>query len=185
MKTTRTQLLTTFAVLFFSSASTFAQDATYPSPTYAPPVESSDFGFEGFYAGILVGGVLDKSSNYLTAPVTKAWDLGVVVGANYYVTDMFLVGVEVQANAVFTKNKVQIEALALARVGVAPSDDILIYAAIGTGSLASKGIYAFGGGVEVMMTDNMSLRGEVLGIGAWGASPDAARVTLGLMWHLN
>jgi hypothetical protein len=31
----------------------------------------------------------------------------------------------------------------------------------------------------------VSVRGELLGLGLWGAGPDAARATAGLLWHVQ
>jgi outer membrane immunogenic protein len=84
------------------------------------------------------------------------------------------------------------DALILGKIGVLASDQVLVYAAAGVGTINTDGdnigVYAVGGGVEVAVTDNMSVRGEVLGLGDWDDFDgndgfDAAKATVSVLWH--
>lgn len=155
------------------------------APYVAPNIYSSSYGFEGFYAGVLLGGMVDGTSSYLTAPDTSALNAGLAVGVNFYITDSVVGGVEVQASGNFGATATVLDALALARVGFAPNDDFMVYGAAGAGVAGGSNVYAFGGGVEVSVMNNIGVRGEILGLGAWGAAPDAAKATVGLIWHMQ
>ena len=45
--------------------------------------------------------------------------------------------------------------------------------------------YAFGGGVELAMTDQLSVRGDLQGLGLFGATPSVGKATVGLLFHIN
>jgi len=143
------------------------------------------YGFEGFYAGVLLGGIFDGTSAYLTAPDVNAISLGVAVGVNFYLTESVIGGLEVQGGADFGATATTFDALGLARLGFAPGDDLMIYGAGGLGSVAGNGVYAFGGGVEAAVMESISVRGEILGLGQWGAAPNAVKATAGLIWRMQ
>ncbi len=186
MKTVRSLMLGVAASLATSFAlASGAMAADITAPYVAPASYGSGYGFEGFYAGVLVGGLLDGSSTYLTAPDVSALSAGVAVGVNFYLTDQIIGGAEVQASANFGATTTEYDALALARVGYAPSDDLMVYAALGAGVAGGTNVYAFGGGVEMAVMDSVGVRGEVLGLGTWGAAPDATKVSVGLIWHMQ
>jgi hypothetical protein len=42
-----------------------------------------------------------------------------------------------------------------------------------------------GGGGEYALTDSLSVKGEVQGIGAWGSGFGAAKVQAGLLFHFQ
>ena len=48
----------------------------------------------------------------------------------------------------------------------------MIYGDLGAGVLQWRAVYAFGGGVELAMTDQLSVRGDLQGIGAVRRHPD-------------
>lgn len=186
MKIVRSLMLgvaTTFAATFAMASGAMAADVT--SPYVAPAAYGSGYGFEGFYAGVIAGGIVDGSSSYLTAPDVSAFSAGVAVGVNFYLTDQVIGGVEVQASANIGATATAYDALALGRVGFAPSDDLMVYAALGAGVAGGSNVYAFGGGVEMAVMDSLGVRGEILGLGAWGSAPDAAKVSVGLIWHMQ
>ena len=172
--------------LMLCVAATFALTAgAYSQSLSDPYVSYGGAGFEGFYAGVLLGGFFDGTSAYLIAPDTNAISLGAAVGVNFYITDSVLGGFEVQGSADFGTTATVFDALALARVGFAPTDDFMFYGAGGLGVAGGSGVYAFGGGVEVAAYDSVSVRGELLGIGTWGTAPDALKGTVGLIWHMQ
>lgn len=165
------------------SGAAMAADLGDFSDPYTP--YSSGFGFEGFYAGVIGGGIWDGTSSYLIAPDTAAFSLGVAAGVNFYITDDVVGGFEFQGTANFGASGTTLDGLALGRLGYAPSDDVMIYAAAGPGLAAGAGIYAVGGGIEYAATDNIGVRAELLGVGAWGTLPDAAKASVGLLWHMD
>lgn len=160
------------AVLTASAAS--AADLLGPvDPIYDSPL----FDFEGLYVGATGGGAFTG---------TMYGTLGVVVGANFAITDGIIAGVEFQGDTYWTgAGYAAYDALALGRVGGFVADNTMIYGDLGAGVLNGTPVYAFGGGVEMAMTDQLSVRGDLQGLGAFGGAPSAAKATVGLLWHLN
>lgn len=159
---------------------------TTPEPVYtAPPA----FSWEGLYTGVEAGGFFYDDETYGV--------IGGVVGANFIPMDPILVGVEIQGDYIFGNDEDAGLVLALGRVGAVVTDQVLVYAAGGVGSIfgddESEMLYALGGGVEFAVTQNISLRGEILGIGDFeDADPplvsdddffDAAKATVGVFYH--
>ncbi len=180
MKYTRALMLGV-ATSFALSAGALAAELNTP---YAAPY-SSGYGFEGFYAGVLVGGFFDGSSAYLTAPDTSAISAGLAVGVNFYLTDSVVGGLEVQASADMGATATISDAFVLGKLGFAPSDDVMVYGTGGAGWVGGSTAYAVGGGVEMAVMDSMGVRGEVLAVGPWGASPNAYKATAGLVWRMQ
>lgn len=161
------------AVLMASTAS--AADLLVDTP--ADPIYSSPlFDFEGLYFGGTAGGALSGS---------LFGTLGVVVGANFAVTDGIIAGVEFQGDTYWNGGFAAYDALALGRVGGFLSDNAMVYGDLGVGLLNSAPAYAFGGGVELAMTDNLSVRGDLQGLGVFGGTPSVAKATVGLLFHIN
>ena len=162
---------------------TSAQAADFFGPAYGsgpvdPIYSSALFNFEGLYLGGTAG-VGSFSS-------TTLGTVGVVIGSNFAINDALLAGGEVQADLYFDGGGVQgFGALALAKFGGYVSDTALLYGTAGGGWIDSSAVYAFGGGAEFAATNQVSLRGEVLGIGSWGASPSGIKGTAGLLWHIQ
>jgi outer membrane immunogenic protein len=145
----------------------------------ADPIYSSQlFDFEGLYLGATGGGALSGGSLYGT--------LGVVVGANFAVTDGILAGVEFQGDTYWNgAGYAAYDALALGRVGGFISDNVLLYGDLGAGFVNATGVYAFGGGAEMGLTSQLSVRGDLQAIGAFGTFPSTAKATVGLLWHMD
>lgn len=158
-----------------SSAATAADLLVGPvDPIYSSPL----FDFEGLYVGAQGGGALASGSLYGT--------LGVVVGANFAITDGIIAGVEFQGNTYWNGGGyAAYDALALGRIGGFISDNAMVYGALGGGLANGTPAYALGAGVEMAMTDQMSIRGELMGVGAFGAGPSSAKATVGLLMHFN
>jgi outer membrane immunogenic protein len=162
------------AVSFASSANAADLLMRPADPIYS----SSLFNFEGLYVGGSAGGAVEAGSLYGT--------LGVVVGANFAVSDGIIAGLEFQGDTYWNGDGyAAYDALALGRVGGFISDNTLLYGDIGGGFVDGSGVYAFGGGVEMGLTDQMSVRGDLQGIGNFGAFPTVAKATVGLLWHIN
>jgi outer membrane immunogenic protein len=162
-----------FAVTMASSAS--AADLLQPAdPIYSSPL----FNFEGLYLGADAGGAFAPGGPYGT--------LGVVVGANFAVTDGIMAGVEFQGDTYWNGGGfAAYDALALGRVGGFVSDNAMLYGDLGAGLYNGAAAYAFGGGVEFGLTSQVSLRGDIQGIGAFGAAPSVGKATIGVLFHMQ
>lgn len=160
------------AVLMATAAS--AADLLTPvDPIYESPL----FDFEGLYVGGTAGGAFNGGA---------FGTLGVVVGANFAVTDGIIAGVEFQGDTYWNGGGyAAYDALALGRIGGFVADNTMIYADLGAGVMNGTAVYAFGGGVELGMTDQLSVRGDLQGLGAFGGTPSTAKATVGLIWHMN
>jgi outer membrane immunogenic protein len=164
------------ALAVLSAAAAPAADLLINTP--ADPIYSSPlFNFEGLYVGATAGGALTGGTLYGT--------LGVVVGANFAVTDGIIAGVEFQGDTYWNGGFTAYDALALGRVGGFVSDNAMLYGDLGVGIVDGSTVYAFGGGVELGMTDQISVRGDLQGLGAFGGAPSAAKATVGLVWHID
>ncbi|WP_193336046.1 outer membrane protein [Devosia beringensis] len=172
-----------------------AQAADLIIPTTPQPIyEAAGFDWEGLYAGVNVGGVF-TNTNGLTNLQTNAsqFSVGGAVGVNFIAYDPILLGLEVQGDYVFQDGDDAGMFLALARVGAVVTDQVVVYAAGGVGltsrsGTTDNGIYALGGGVEVAVTDAVSVRGEVLGLGDFSNTAgdqffDGAKATVGVFYH--
>ena len=171
-----------------------AQAADLIIPTTPVPIyESAGFDWEGLYAGVEIGGVFNSFGvGSLPSNVTQGV-VGGIVGVNFMVADPVLVGLEVQGDYIFGSGDAGLF-LALARVGAVVTDQVLVYAAGGVGvqtrtGFDSSGVYALGAGVEFAVTDSVSVRGEVLGLGdfsgpfAGGDFFESAKATVGVFYH--
>jgi outer membrane immunogenic protein len=161
------------ALAVLSATAVPAADLLVPvDPIYESPL----FDFEGLYIGATGGGAYTG---------TLFGTVGVVVGANFAVTDGIIAGIEFQADSYWNGGFAAYDALALGRIGGFVSDNAMIYADLGAGVLNGAPVYALGGGVELAMTDQLSVRGDLQGLGAFGGTPSVAKATVGLLWHIN
>lgn len=161
------KILSVLAVLAGSSGAV-AQE-TYQDPyTAGSP-------FEGVYAGAYTGARFN--------PGTSA-TLGVVAGANFAVTNGVSIGLEGQGGAAFA-SPTQFDALMVGHVGYDVSNQAQVYGALGAGFVNGTGSYAMGVGAEVMAVQDIGVRGEILGTGAWGGGLNGAKASAGVLWHLR
>ena len=104
----------------------------------------------------------------------------------FAVTDAILAGVEFQGDAVWNGGGFYgYNALFLGKLGGYLTDDLIVYGAAGGGWIASTPSYALGGGVEMAIADQFSVRGEALATGSWGGGFNGGKITAGLLWHLD
>nr|MBF0685521.1 outer membrane beta-barrel protein [Pseudomonas sp.] len=171
-------------------ASVGAQAADLIIPTTPEPIyEAAGFSWDGLYAGIEAGGIFADGDDTTGL-------VGGIVGVNFTVADPIVVGIEVQADYLFLDGDDAGLVLALGRVGALLTDSVLIYAAGGLGTTINGdddvGVFALGAGVEVALTDSVSLRGEVLGLGNLDDDDDidgdddffaAGKATVGVFYH--
>ncbi len=172
--------LATAAVALTGSA-TMAADLYIPE-TPMPIVESAGVGFEGLYAGVQLGGYFEDGDD------TQVM-IGGVVGYNFAAAPL-LAGVELQGNYYFENDDFDAagEILALAKLGFVVTENVAVYATGGVGYVWEENDdyaeFALGVGAEFKVTDDMSIRGDILGIGYddGGDTFDGARATVGLLW---
>lgn len=185
------------AAVALSASGAMAADLFVPTTPEPIIVTEPGFDWEGLYAGVEAGGFFYDDGDAATEDTYGV--IGGVVGANFIPVDPFLVGVEVQADYIWGADADAGLILALLRAGAVVTDQVVVYAAGGVGSIFgggdSEGVYALGGGVEFAVTQNVSVRGEVLGIGDFddadaffapagnGNFFDAAKATVGVFYH--
>ena len=172
--------LATAAIALTGSAA-MAADLYIPE-TPMPIVESAGVGFEGLYAGVQLGGYYEDEDTQLM--------IGGVIGYNFASAPV-LAGVELQGNYYFENDEFDAagEILALAKLGFVVTDNVAIYATGGVGYVWEDGgddyaEFALGVGAEFKVTEDMSIRGDILGIGYddGGDTFDGARATVGVLW---
>ena len=170
------------AAALFSSAA-LAADLIIPT-TPAPIMESAGFSWDGLYAGMQFGG--------LFYPTTSYGSVGIHAGVNFVVADPILLGVEATADYLNNGNIGVSQYFANARVGALVSDQVLLYAIGGLGLETiggfTNGIYQLGAGVELAVTEAISVRGQLTGIGFFDPAIrvnafDGARATVGVSYH--
>lgn len=176
-----------------------AQAADLIIPTSPEPIyESAGFSWDGLYAGIRAGGqfVGNTAGQAYASQVnnTTYGVIGGVVGVNFLPVDPFLLGVEVTGDYLWSNNVTSSgEFFANLRAGAVVTDSVLVYAiggvGVSTANNASTGLYQLGGGVEVAVTDAITVRGEVVGQGDFtntgAADPffETAKATVGVFYH--
>lgn len=106
--------------------------------------------------------------------------IGATIGVDTFVSDDVLIGLELDARR-FQINPSFSELFFAGRIGYQFEDMALLYLRAGPGTFDfSQAIYTIGGGAEVSLTDHVSLRGQVEGIGAVGSAIDTTALTLGI-----
>lgn len=137
------------------------------------------FNFEGFY----IGGAAGAGTFPAPGVVGTA---GVVVGANFALTDAIVSGVEFQGDTLWNDTGFAgFNALLLGKVGGYLSDDLMVYGTGGGGLVDGAASYAIGAGIEMAVAEQLSVRAEGMGTGTWGVWPDGGKATVGVLWHMN
>jgi outer membrane immunogenic protein len=172
-----------------------AQAADLIIPTTPQPIyEAAGFDWEGLYVGVRAGGqfVGSDASTYAGYPInTTSGVLGAAVGVNFIPVDPFLIGAEVTGDYIWNNAFSTGEFFANLRAGAVVTDTVLVYAigGIGTNNRTgfSQGVYQLGGGVELAVTDSVTVRGEVVAQGDFDGAADAvfegAKATVGVFYH--
>lgn len=142
------------------------------------PVTDTEFDWNGFYAGVY--GVTQTSP----AGGTQ-FGLGIDLGVNARF-EFVLVGAEVAVHGLGGGAGTGTYAQALGRAGIAATNDLIVFAAGGVGTDIGPvgGTDALiGGGVELALTDAVSLRGQYLhGFAITGGNPKN-QVSVGANFH--
>lgn len=172
--------LATLATALMSGSAFAADLITIPTSTPAelPVYEDAGFDWNGFYAG-LYGGV---QNNQVAG---MQYGLGAMAGVNAQF-DFYLLGAEVAVQGIGGGNVDTSYGQLLARAGLVVSDNVVVYAAGGYGidlGVPEESDVLLGGGVEVAVTDNMSVRAQYLhGFPIEGNNPKD-QFTVGAAFH--
>lgn len=163
-----TRLVGAFALLlaFILGAAPAAAQSYYGTPS---PLE-------GAYVGGYGGGSFDTGSS---------WSLGGMAGVNFEVTPGIMAGVETQGGANVNSTGTTWEGMMLARGGGGISPDAMVYGMLGAGVVNGTTSWGVGGGAEAIVAPQIGVRGEVLGTGPMGSGLNRAKVTAGLVWHMQ
>lgn len=174
--------MTAFKRLALAAAAAFAlagaaqasdlYTAVPSTPGWAP---ATDNDFEGFYIGVQKGWWF----------TTDAFSFNKVAGVNVVLGDNFLVGAEVMGGVVTDFSDYDWEVYLRGRAGLLLDDQLLLYKVVEVGNVGGSAVWGLGGGIEFMASDNMSIRGEVRGIGLIGDPWSEAVASIGFLWHLN
>lgn len=179
-------LLRTLIIASLAAGATHAAQAadliTMPvsSGTAEVPVHDGDgFDWTGFYAGIYGIGHLPTSG-------AGQLGLGVDAGVNAQL-DFFLVGGEVALHGLSSGGSIETAyGQVTGRAGVLISDEVLLYAAAGYGldlETFADDHLLLGGGVEVAVTDELSLRAQYLHGVPLSGGTSSDQITFGANFH--
>jgi outer membrane immunogenic protein len=142
------------------------------------PVADGGFDWNGFYAGVYGVGQWSPVGGF-------QYGLGLDAGVNAQF-DFFLLGGEVALHGLTGGPIDTAYGQVTGRAGVVITDDVLLYAAAGYGidlGLPGEDDALLGGGVEVAVTDDLSVRAEYLhGFPINGGNPKD-QLTLGANFH--
>jgi len=174
-----------------------AQAADLIIPTTPQPIyEAAGFDWEGLYVGVRAGGqfvgAVSGGTTYTGYPASSTSGvLGAAVGVNFIPVDPFLLGAEVTGDYIWTPDFSTGEFFANLRAGAVVTDSVLVYAIGGIGTNnrtgSNVGVYQAGAGVELAVTDSITVRGEVVAQGDFDGAADAvfegAKATVGVFYH--
>ena len=189
MRALRTLAIAAFAALAATAtaSATDLVDVVTPAPMYA----TADDGFD--WNGIYFGKYVFQYWSDLGAGNNG---IGKALGVNLELGDYFLIGGEVRVEASFDNFVYEAFSLgAVGRAGFILADNFLIYAVggasytdLGGGLNVTESI--FGGGLEVALGDNVSLRGEISHRECIGGNVACLvggynHGSVGVFWHFN
>ncbi|MBB4050632.1 outer membrane immunogenic protein [Devosia subaequoris] len=182
MRIAATIALAALATTVPAGAAMAADLITVPTSTQAelPMVDAAGFDWSGFYAG--VHGTAQNGSTSGTQ-----YGLGIQAGVNAQF-DFYLLGAEVAVSGLLENGTVgeTTYGQVLGRAGLVVSDNVAVYAAGGYGiDMGPPGEEdaLLGGGVELAVTDDISVRAQYLhGFPVQGGN-DKNQFTLGASYH--
>lgn len=161
MRIAKTIALATLVSAAPIGAAMAADLITVPTSTQAelPIIEDVGFDWSGFYAGVHGGAQNGSISD-------TQYGLGIQAGVNTQF-DFYLLGAEVAVTGLVDNGTVGETTYGqiLGRAGLVVSDNVLVYAAGGYGvdlGVPDEEDVLLGGGVELAMTDNVSVRAQYL-----------------------
>ena len=151
---------------------------TTPLPVAAILDAGPSFDWSGFYAGIYGGAQTSSVAG-------TQYGLGINLGVNA-AFDFYLLGGEVAIEGLTGGAGSTSYAEVLGRAGVIVTDDVMVYGTGGYGidlGNPNEDDVLAGGGIELALTDNVSLRGQYLhGFPITGGNPKD-QFTIGASYH--
>lgn len=180
MRTSNKIVLATLATALMSGSAFAADLITVPTstPVEMPVYEDAGFDWSGFYAG-LYGGIQNS-------PVgDMQYGAGVMAGVNAQF-DFYLLGAEVAVQGITGGNTNTSYGQILGRAGLVVSDNVVVYAAGGYGidlGAPEEDDVLLGGGVELAVTDNVSVRAQYLHGFPLSGGNDKDQFTVGAAFH--
>jgi outer membrane immunogenic protein len=139
--------------------------------------DAAGFDWNGFYAGVYGVGRISPVGG-------TQFGIGIDIGANAQF-DFFLIGGEVALQGLTGGAFDTAYGEVLGRTGVVITDEVLLYAAAGYGTDfgVTDSDVLIGGGVELAVNDNVTLRGQYLhGFPITGGNPKD-EITFGANYH--
>jgi len=180
MRKSRKIALATLATTLMTGSAFAADLITVPTSTPAelPVYEDAGFDWSGFYGG-LYGGIQNSDDGGMQ------YGLGAMAGVNAQF-DFYLLGAEVAVQGLTGGNLDTSYGQLLGRAGLVVSDNVVVYAAGGYGidlGVPDESDVLAGGGVELAVSDNMSVRAQYLhGFPVQGDNPKD-QFTVGAAFH--
>lgn len=144
-----------------------------------PVAGPSAFDWNGFYAGIYGAAESEAGTG------NGAVGLGVQAGVNAQF-DFYLLGADVAVQGLDGTGSGDVDGQLLGRAGLVVTDNVLVYAAGGYGLALNDpndGAGLLGGGLEVGLTDSVSLEGRYLRTFPVDGTAPSQQLTLGANFH--
>lgn len=157
-----------------------AEAITIPTstPSQLPLHDIAGFDWNGFYTGIFAGGSADQAGD-------AGLGLGIQAGVNAQF-DFYLVGAEVTVQGLPGDVGTNTYGQVLGRAGLVVTDDVVVYAAGGYGMAlggAQQSDLLLGGGVELAITDQISVRAQYVHGVPLDGGDETNQFTLGASFH--
>lgn len=140
---------------------------------------SHDTGFDwaGFYIGVTGGAWVEPGTTYT--------EIAKVVGYNFTPSEKVILGIEGMVGDVFGPGN-HPQASIAAHFGLALGEKAQIYKVGELGYIENTWYYGLGVGMEFAVGDQLTLRGEVEGVGFFpGGGIEDIVPSVGLIWHAN
>jgi outer membrane immunogenic protein len=177
MRTPAKLFLGAAAAALFSTAA-FAADPVYAPMTPAAPMAAPAFDWSGPYVGAVAGIYGLIGTNYMYS--------GVQFGYNFMFRGNMIAGFEVETTHIMYP-LAYVNAALNGRLGVVVGDRVLLYgeAGIGTHLISPIGLFTVAGGIEVAVTNAISVFGEVKKVWAiaGGLVPYGGTFEAGVNFH--
>ena len=165
-----------------------------PYATSLPTEMTAPSYFDGLYAGVLVGMSGADHKNFFPTGAIDRYGIGGVLGYNHFIAPGILIGAEIQGHLDTDFNGTwNTGLLALGHLGFTTADDFQVYLLGGGGVFDNVPAWAFGGGIEWGVLDNIGVRAEIITIGQAGPAPSGLSrpgvtawiIKGGPIWHFG
>jgi outer membrane immunogenic protein len=176
----RTLVLTSLVTVLPIGGAVAADLITVPTstPVEMPVAEAPAFDWSGFYAGVYGGGQFGSVGG-------DQYGLGATAGVNAQF-DFYLLGAEVAVHGLTGGVGDTSYGQILGRAGLVVTDDVVVYAAGGYGidmGAPQEDDIMVGGGVELAVTDNVSVEAQYLHGFPLSGDNEKNQFTVGANYH--